>query len=70
MNLGGASDRPALSEIWEDVQGMLNGKQIQRKSYTTQSAVKVLGGKILETPLVLIAMAALPVGLLAWYSRA
>lgn len=38
MNLGGAKDRVALGEVWEDVQAMLNEKgKGPRASYTKQS---------------------------------
>ncbi|KPI35343.1 uncharacterized protein AB675_9975 [Cyphellophora attinorum] len=50
MNLGGAKDRPSLSEIWEDVQLKLNGQSPKiRKSYTKQSFFQVIGAKIAGT---------------------
>lgn len=39
MNLGGAKDRAALDEIWENTQAMLDGKAAK---YTTLSTIGTL----------------------------
>lgn len=46
MNLGGASDRPFLSEIWENVQAKLNDKKPVHARYSSLGAAKLLKEKI------------------------
>lgn len=47
MNIGGAKDRPSITEIWEDVQSKMAGKQVDRVSYSTQSFFKVMAAKLM-----------------------
>jgi hypothetical protein len=46
MNLGGAKDRPDMTQVWENMEAKLNGKPEVHKKYDFQSAGKVLWGKI------------------------
>ena len=46
MNLGGAKDRPSLTQIWENVYAQLNGKEQVHKKYTKQTATSVLWEKV------------------------
>ena len=46
MNLGGAKDRPDLSQVWENVLARLNGQPPVHKRYTLQSFRKVMTQKL------------------------
>ncbi len=46
MNLGGAKDRPMLSEVWENVAAQLEGKPQVHKKYSLLSATGVLKEKV------------------------
>jgi hypothetical protein len=46
MNLGGAKDRPALEEVWENVRAKLDGKEVVHKSYSLQSFLAVIREKV------------------------
>lgn len=46
MNLGGASDRPILHEIWQNVEAKLNNKSAVHSSYSSLGALRLLREKI------------------------
>lgn len=46
MNLGGAKDRPDLTQVWDNVEAQLNGKPAVHKSFRLQSLFGVLGAKL------------------------
>ncbi|KAJ7756069.1 hypothetical protein DFH07DRAFT_742893 [Mycena maculata] len=46
MNLGGAKDRPALDEVWENVEAQLRGKSKVHNAYSTVGFLKLVGRKI------------------------
>jgi len=46
MNLGGASDRPDLAQIWDNVLSKLRKEKPAHKMYKTQGALSVLFGKV------------------------
>lgn len=46
MNLGGAKDRPDLSQVWENVLARLNGQPLVHNRYTLQSFRKVMTQKL------------------------
>jgi peroxiredoxin len=46
MNLGGAKDRPNLTQVWENMEAKLDGKPEVHANYDLQSFVKVMWGKI------------------------
>jgi hypothetical protein len=46
MNLGGAKDRPDLSQVWENVQAKLKGRERVHGRYKLMSFVGMVKGKI------------------------
>ncbi|KAG4440334.1 hypothetical protein IFR05_004186 [Cadophora sp. M221] len=46
MNLGGAKDRPELTQVWENVQAKLEGGKAVHSTYKKISAVGVLKGSL------------------------
>lgn len=47
MNIGGASDRPVLTEVWENAKAQLEGKEVPQKDYSTTGALKFVKQKVL-----------------------
>ncbi|KAK1766932.1 hypothetical protein QBC33DRAFT_540681 [Phialemonium atrogriseum] len=46
MNIGGATDRPVLSEVWENVQAQLRGEKAKVDNYSTTGALDLIRKKI------------------------
>ncbi|KZP18078.1 hypothetical protein FIBSPDRAFT_603283 [Athelia psychrophila] len=46
MNLGGAKDRPVLTQVWDNVQAQLQGKASPHKKVGTIGAGSVIFGKL------------------------
>jgi hypothetical protein len=46
MNLGGASDRPDLKQVWDNVSAKLAGKAAVHKNYTTMGLLGMMWGKL------------------------
>ena len=46
MNLGGAKDRPDLTQVWENVQAKLAGKAVVHKKYAKTSFTGMVWGKV------------------------
>ncbi|KAJ7721347.1 hypothetical protein DFH07DRAFT_857898 [Mycena maculata] len=46
MNLGGAKDRPALDEVWENVEAQIHDKPKVHDTYSTIGFLKLVGRKI------------------------
>ncbi|KIM98217.1 hypothetical protein OIDMADRAFT_146894 [Oidiodendron maius Zn] len=46
MNLGGASDRPELGQVWDNVRAKIEGKGVVHKSYKTTCLLGMLWGKV------------------------
>lgn len=46
MNMGGASDRPSLTQIWENTQAKLNNKKPVHQMYKKLGSLGVLKAKI------------------------
>jgi hypothetical protein len=46
MNMGGASDRPKLKEIWENVKAKENGGSIVHKKYSSKGVMGLIHEKI------------------------
>lgn len=47
MNIGGATDRPVLAEVWKSVQGQLRGEDAVPEKFTTTGALDLIRQKIL-----------------------
>lgn len=47
MNLGGASDRPILSQVWADIKAKANGEEpVHNGSYDKQTFLMAMKHKI------------------------
>jgi hypothetical protein len=46
MNMGGATDRPLLNQIWENVEAKLHGKTAVHARYTKWGALQLLAQKL------------------------
>lgn len=46
MNIGGASDRPDLEQVWDNVRAKIDGKEAVHKSYKTTGLLGMLWGKL------------------------
>lgn len=47
MNIGGATDRPVLAEVWRNVQKQLRGEDVSTKqAYTTTGVLHLLNQKL------------------------
>ena len=46
MNIGGASDRPNLEQVWENVRAKIEGKGVVHGSYKKMRLLGVLRGMI------------------------
>ncbi|KAF4503416.1 hypothetical protein FAGAP_369 [Fusarium agapanthi] len=46
MNIGGASDRPDLEQVWDNVRAKIEGKGVVHKSYRTTGLLGMLWGKV------------------------
>lgn len=46
MNIGGASDRPDLEQVWDNVRAKVEGKGVIHKSYKTTGLLGMLWGKV------------------------
>ncbi|KAL7928125.1 hypothetical protein V8C35DRAFT_326202 [Trichoderma chlorosporum] len=46
MNMGGAKDRPVLSEVWDNVEAKLNGVDVRHKKYSLVSVMQVLRQRV------------------------
>jgi hypothetical protein len=46
MNLGGASDRPDLGQIWDNVRAKIEGKSVVHTTYKKMGFLGMLRGKI------------------------
>jgi hypothetical protein len=46
MNIGGAKDRPDLTQVWENVKAKLDSKETLHEEYKTIGAWDVIKGAI------------------------
>lgn len=46
MNLGGASDRPELEQVWENVRAKVEGKEVVHRVYKKMGLLGMLWGKV------------------------
>ncbi|KEF61590.1 uncharacterized protein A1O9_03158 [Exophiala aquamarina CBS 119918] len=46
MNLGGASDRPDLEQVWENVRAKIDGKAVVHNGYKRMGLLGLLWGKV------------------------
>lgn len=46
MNVGGASDRPVLGEVWQNVEAKLGGKEAPHMMYTKHKFLSFIKEKI------------------------
>ena len=46
MNLGGATDRPKLQEIWENVEAKRNDKHVLHQKYSSKGVMGLMSEKI------------------------
>lgn len=46
MNIGGASDRPDLEQVWDNVRAKIDGKGVVHQSYKTTGLLGILWGKL------------------------
>ena len=48
MNLGGATDRPDLEQVWDNVRAKTEGKGTVHNSYKTMGLLGLLWGKLFD----------------------
>jgi hypothetical protein len=48
MNLGGASDRPKLEEVWKKALAKEKGDEVPNKAYTITTPLRLLHQKIFK----------------------
>ncbi len=46
MNLGGASDRPDLEQVWDNVRAKIEGKGVVHTAYNKMGLLGLLWGKV------------------------
>lgn len=46
MNIGGASDRPELEQVWDNVMATIEGKGVVHTAYTKMGFLGMLWGKV------------------------
>lgn len=48
MNMGGATDRPKLNEIWENVAAKRNGGDVVHERYSSKGVMEVMYEKMFK----------------------